>query len=157
MPQEQEIVWHVLTHEHKVHSADWYWALGLATVIGAALCVYFGNILLALILILGAGSIITLKLRGPREHQVKVDARGVTLDGTLYPWKSVHSFWVNTDETRGGPCMYLTTKSVLNPHITIPLDGQEHAAAVQAFCKQHTEEVEQWPHFGEHVAELLGL
>lgn len=157
MPQPEEIVWHVQTHEHKVHSADWYWALGLVTLIGAGLCIFFGNILLALILIIGAGSIVTLKLRGPREHQVRVDARGITLDGTLYLWKSIHSFWVNVDETRGGPCIYLTTKSMLNPRITIPLDNQEHASEVKAFCKQHALEQEQWPHFGEHLAEMLGL
>ena len=157
MPEPQEIVWHVLTHEHKEHSADWFWTLGVGTVVAAILCVYFGNILLALILIIGAASIITLKIRGPREHQVRVDARGMTLDGTVYPWLSINSFWVNTDEMRGGPCIYLTTKSLLNPRITIPLDNQEHAAEVRTFCKQHAAELEQWPHFGEHIAELLGL
>ena len=146
-----------MTHEHKVHTADWYWTLGLLTLLGAGLCIYLGNILLALILIIGAGSIVTLKVRGPREHQVKVDPRGLTLDGTLYPWSSIHSFWVNTDEMRGGPCVYLSTKSILNPRITVPLDNQAHAEQVRAFCKRYAREEEQIPHFAEHLAELLGL
>src|SRR6185312_13761817 len=103
MAAEQEILWHVLTHEHKEHTTDWYWALGLLTIVGVAASIYFGNLLLALILIIGAGSIMILKIRGPREHQVRVDARGLTLDGTVYPWKSLHSFWVNDNPVRGGP------------------------------------------------------
>jgi hypothetical protein len=157
MAPEQEIVWHVLTHEHKEHTADWYWALGLLTLVGAGLSMYFGNLLLALILIIGAGSIVMLKIRGPREHQVRVDQRGITLDGTVYPWKSIHSFWVNDDEARGGPCIYLTTHSLLTPRVTVPLDSKEHAAQVRAYVKRYAEEEEQWPHFGEHLAELLGL
>ena len=157
MAPEQEIVWHVLTHEHKEHTADWFWALGLLTLVGAGLSVYFGNILLALILIIGAGSIVTLKIRGPREHQVRVDVRGIALDGTLYPWKTVGSFWVNTNPEHGDLCMYLMTKSFLHPRITVPLDNLEHAADVRAFCKRFAQEEEQWPHFGEHLAEMLGL
>lgn len=157
MAGEQEIVWHVLTHEHKEHSADWFWALGLLTVLGAGLSVYFGNILLALILIIGAGSIVTLKIRGPREHQVRVDARGIALDGTLYAWKTLVSFWVNTDAKHGDPCIYLTTHSLLNPHITVPLDSVEHGEQVRSFCRRYAKEEERLPHFGEHLAELLGL
>lgn len=157
MAPEQEIVWHVLTHEHKEHSADWYWAVGLLTLLGAVLSVYFGNILLALILIIGAGSIVVLKIRGPREHQVTVDARGTTLDGTLYPWKNIHSFWVNKDESRGDLCVYLTTHSWIMPRITVPLDNMAHAEQVEAYMKRFAPEEEQWPHFGEHLAELLGL
>ncbi|MCX6819893.1 MAG: hypothetical protein NT019_01215 [Candidatus Adlerbacteria bacterium] len=157
MPDEHNITWHVLTHEHKVHTADWYWALGLLTLLGAGLSIYFGNILLALILIIGAGSIMTLKIRGPREHQVRVDSRGIALDGTLYVWKTVDSFWVNTNTERGGPCIYLTTKSILAPRITVPLDNLAHAEQVRVYCKRFAREEEQWPHFGEHIAEILGL
>ena len=157
MPASPELVWHVETHEHKEHTADWYWALGLITVAGAVLSVWFGNILLALILLIGVSAIVTLKLRGPREHQVRMDARGVTLDGTLYPWKSIHTFWVNADDMRGGPCVYLTTHSLLTPRITVPLDSREHADEVRGFLKQFAQEEEQTPHFGEHLAEMFGL
>ncbi len=157
MPESQEIVWHVLTHEHKEHSTDWYWAVGLVTLVGAALSIYFGNLLLAMILVIGAGSIMTLKIRGPREHQVKVDGKGLTLDGTVYPWKSVHSFWINLDESRGGPCIYITTTSLLMPRITVPLDSAEHGGQVREYMKRYTLEEEQWPHFGERLAEIVGL
>jgi hypothetical protein len=159
MPQHEEITWNVLTHEHKEHTADWYWALGLLTVAGAGISFYFGNLLLGMILIIGAISIVILKIRGPREHGVKLDPRGATLDGTLYPWKSVQSFWIYTDHELA-PRLYLTTHSLIMPRIILPLDDASHSQQVRAFCVQYAEEAdedERKPYFLEHIAEIFGL
>jgi hypothetical protein len=99
MPEgNQEMSWSVITHEHKEHSVDWYWALGVLALAGAVLSVFFGNLLLAVIILLGAGSRWAyLVARGPREHEVKIDDRGLMIDGTRYPYSSIHSFWVEHD------------------------------------------------------------
>lgn len=160
MPQQEEIVWHVLTHEHKEHSTDWYWALGLATVLGAAASIFFGNLLLGVILLIGGASIGILKVRGPREHQVKIDARGVTLDGTIYKWKSVQTFWIHADQSDDAPRLYLTTHSLLMPRIVVPLDSVEHSDEVRTVCLQYLEEApeeERKPFFIEHLSEIFGL
>lgn len=160
--EEGGITWHVLTHEHRDRSADWYWALGIFAIGGAAASIYFGNILLAIILVVGAGSIGVLAVRGPREHMVRVDKRGVTLDGTLYPYKSIQSFWVAIEENvpedvQPRAQLFLTTNGFLHPYITIPLDDMEHAKGVRELLSQYSEEEEQYPHFGEQLAELFGL
>lgn len=160
MPQQEEIVWHVLTHEHKEHSTDWYWALGLLTVAGAALSIFFGNLLLGIILVLGGISIAILKIRGPREHQVRLDARGTTLDGTLYKWDSMQSFWVHAVPGDSSPRLYINTRSLLMPRIVVPLDSAEHGQQVRGFCLKYVEEApeeEQRPHIVEHLAEIFGL
>lgn len=157
MPSEQEqvISWTVLTHEHKERSTDWYWTLGALVVVGIGLSVFFGNILLAIILAVGGSSIGFLAARGPREHMVRLDKRGVSLDGTLYPYSSIHSFWV--DENAESPRLFLSTSGFLSPSITVPLDNVSHAQDVRAFLKKFGEEEEQRPHLGEHLAELFGL
>lgn len=153
--QEQAISWTVLTHEHKDRSADWYWTLGALAVVGIGLSIFFSNILLAIILAVGAGSIGFLAARGPREHMVRIDKRGVSLDGTLYPYPSIHSFWV--EESAENPRLFLSTSGFLSPSITVPLDNASHAQSVRDFLKKFGEEEEQRPHFGEHLAEMLGL
>ncbi len=153
--QGQDISWHVQTHEHRERSSDWYWALGLLGLVGAGLSIFFGNVLLAIILVVGAGSIGLLAARGPREHEVKIDRRGITLDGTLYPYPAVQSFWV--EEEAGEPKLFLTTNNLLMPHISVPLDSAAHAGQVRAYLRGYLEEEEQWEHFGENVARLLGL
>jgi len=158
------IRWVVLTHEHQERSVDWYWAFGLIALAGIGVSIYFNNILFALIIALGALSIGILLARGPREHEVHVHERGITLDGTLYPYQSLQSFWVAPefepeDESDDEYPLYLrlTTSSYVHPHFTIPLEDSAHASEVREFLAQYLDEVEQQPHVSEHVARLLGL
>lgn len=153
--QEQVISWSVVTHTHKERSADWYWAFGLFTLGGIALSIFFTNYMLAIILVLGMGSIGILAARGPREHNVRIDKRGIAIDGTLYIYRTIQSFWV--EEETDEPRLFITTSGLLSPHITIPLDHPEHADEVRAYLREILTEEEQRPHFGEHLAEMFGL
>lgn len=153
-PQEQGLSWQVTTHEHKERTPDWYWTLGLLILVGAGLSIFFGNILLAVILLLGGGSLGYLVARGPREHTVKLDQKGVVLDGTLYPYKNIHSFWV---EEHSEPRLLLTTSGVLHPQLVIPLLSSARAMSVRSYLRRFLQEEEQRAHLGEHLAEIFGL
>jgi hypothetical protein len=154
----QSISWQVETHVHKDRSVDWYWGLGLGAVVAAAISLLLGNLLFALILLLGAGSIATLVARGPREHWVRVDSRGVSLDGTLYRYTSVQSFWIeHADGAQREPRLLLSTNGIFSPQIVVPLGNSTRAANVRTMLKRFATEEEQEPHLGEHLAELFGL
>jgi len=156
MPEStQDMVWSVTTHEHRERTVDWYWALGVIAVAGAALSVFFGNILFAVVLVLGAVSIGYLAARGPREHTVKIDNRGITIDDTRYPFASVYSFWVEHEQER--PHLFLTMRGLLNPHLSLMLDSEAQGNAVREHLLSHIKEEEQGPHVGEHLAEMFGL
>lgn len=161
-PQGQTIIWNVITHVHKERTADWYWGLGVLTFVAAAISIWVGNLLFALILIVGAGSIGALLARGPREHSVRIDSRGVSIDGTLYPFKSLKSFWVDRGDAGPLPAgrqarLYLMTSGIMSPHVMLPLESVAQADQVHSVLRRVVEEKEQEPHFGEHLAELFGL
>jgi hypothetical protein len=155
MAGEEKISWSVTTHTHTEHSVDWYWALGLVVIVAAAACVWLGNFLFALILLVGGGCVGWLAARGPREHEVVVSERGVTLDGTLYRWTGIHSFWV--EKEMEAPHLFLTLTGLLTPRLMIRLDDHSQAEALRAHLIRFVNEEEQVPHAGEHVAQLLGL
>lgn len=157
MDEGQTISWQVETHEHKERSTDWYWGLGLGSVAAAAISLFFSNVLFAAIILLAAGSIATLVARGPREHWVKVDARGVSLDGTLYQYRSIRSFWVESETHTRGPRLLISTSGFFSPQLVIPLENSIRAQNVRAFLRRFAKEEEQEPHLGEHLAELFGL
>jgi hypothetical protein len=150
------ISWNVVTHVHKERTNDWYWALGLVAVVGAGISLWVGDLLFAIIILIGAGSLGTLAARGPREHGVRIDNKGIAIDGTLYTYSSLKSFWV--DKTNpDAPRLYLMTHGIMAPHITLPLDNLGQADQVRSYLRPKIEEVEQEPHFGEHILELIGL
>jgi hypothetical protein len=153
--EEKHITWSVMTHNHNERTADWYWALGLVVVVGAAACVWLGDFLFALIVLLGGGCVGWLAARGPREHEVKITERGIALDGTLYRWQGVRSFWVERDMEP--PHLLLTLAGFLTPHLMLRLDDHSQAEAVRAHLIRFVNEEEQHPHVGEHIAQMLGL
>lgn len=155
--QGQSISWQVETHVHRERSTDWYWGLGLGAVAAAGLSLFFGNILFALIIILGVGSIAVLAARGPREHWMRIDGRGVSVDGTLYRFSSIQSFWVQPETEAHEARMLVTTSGVFSPQLVIPLGTMTRAQNVRAFMRRFTQEQEQEAHLGEHLAELFGL
>lgn len=153
--RDQTISWTVITHVHREHSVDWYWSVGIIAVVAAGVSIWLGNLLFALIILVGVGSLGALFMRGPREHAVRVDNRGVSIDGTLYPYRSIQSFWVERNPEY--PRLYLTTHAVVSPHIMLPLDNGAQAEQVRSYLKRLVNEVEQEPHFGEHLANMFGL
>ncbi len=155
MPEGKKISWDVVTHEHRERSSDWYWTLGTLGVVGAGVSLWFSNGLFAIILLLGAGSIGYLAARGPREHSIHIDEKGIKIDGTLYAFKSIRSFWV--EEGVEFPRLFLTTSGVLSPHLAIPLDSPAQGRDVREHLREFVKEEEQETHIGEHLAEIFGL
>lgn len=156
MPEgSDEFSWNVITHEHRERSVDWYWALGVSALLGAVISVFFGNVLLAVIIIIGAGSLGALAARGPREHAVRVDKRGISVDGTLYPYASIHSFWIERETEY--PRLFISTTGVLAPHFNFEIHETINIDRLEVFLKQFAKEEEQGPHVGEYLAEIFGL
>lgn len=153
--QEQELSWRVASHRYREHSNDWFWGLGVIALVGAVASVIFGNILLAMIIVLGAVSLGMLSKQQPREHAVQIDRRGIVIDGTRYPYSSVRSFWVaQTDQS---PQLFVSLMGLVAPHLSIELAHEVEAERVRAFLKQYAEEVEQGPQLGEQLLQIFGL
>ena len=155
MPQEQELSWHIASHTMRERSNDWFWGLGAAAIIGAIGSIIFGNALLAIIIALGAFTLGYLALQQPREHNVTIGQRGISIDGTRYPYKSIHSFWVEHAEKNVR--LFVTMNGVLAPHLSIYLADTIESDKVRRYLKRYIPEVEQGPQLGEHLAEIFGL
>ncbi len=155
MPVAQHMEWSTTTHEHYERSTDWYWGLGIIALVGSGAAIFFGNFLFAVIILIGTFSVGFLAARGPREHTMRIDDRGISVDGTRYPYSAVHSFFVEHDMEN--PRLFMTMRGALSPHFSLVLDSAQQGNDVRAHLKQHIEEVEQGPHAGEHLARILGL
>lgn len=151
----QEMSWSVMTHQHRERSTDWYWGLGVLALAGAAAAIFFGNVLFAIIIVMGASSIGFLAARGPREHAIKMDDRGLSVDGTRYPWTAVHSFWVEHDEET--PYLFITMRGAFSPRIMVELDSRQQGDDVREHLRQRVAQEEQGPHIGERLANIFGL
>ena len=141
------ISWHAPTHEYAERSTDWYWALGVLALAGAVLAIFFGNILLAVIIGLASFIVGFLAIKEPRMCEIEVNERGVRVDTNLYPYRSLKSFAID-DESRERVQLIVMTTSILNPELVLPLGDHVTPEQLKAALLQKLPE-------GEHVESAL--
>lgn len=148
--------WVTLSHDHIDRSIDWFWALGVIALAGAAVSVILGNFLLGAIIIVAAVAFGMLAAKGPRECSIMVSERGIAIDRRLYPFRSLKSFWIDAT-TRTPPHLILAAESLLSPQVVIPLTGELDARSLREFLLKRLEEVEQYESPITRIVETLGL
>jgi hypothetical protein len=91
----EELSWSEYEYAHRPKTVDWFWGLGLITLISAGVSIYFSNVLLAAILILGAISIGLFAVRLPKEVLYTINERGVGVGDDFYHYEELESFFIH--------------------------------------------------------------
>lgn len=118
--QGQDLEWEALEYHHIEKTSDWYWGLGLLAVAGIGVTIFFGNILFAAVILLGAGALALFGTRPPHMMHFAITDRGVSIGKNLYPYGTLDSFWV-IDDPHTHPQLLVKSKKLLMPLIVIPI------------------------------------
>ena len=154
--KDSSISWQAATHEYKERSADWFWGLGVAALIGAVLAVFFGNLLLSVIIVLGGFMIGFLAIKEPRMCDISVSSQGVRIDHSLYPYRSLKSFSID-DESREIPQLIVMTNSLLNPELVLPLEEHVDQQKVREILLSKLPEEDHVESPLARIADMLGF
>ena len=121
------ISWSAPEHEHREHSADWYWAVSIVTISLAIAFVLLDNMLLSIIILLGIGALLVHTKHPSRLAECTISKKGIRIDSKLYPWETLESFWIldGKEDVRypHGPKILLISKKTFMTHIVIPLSA----------------------------------
>lgn len=157
MPRAALLEWEGKEYDHNPKSADWYWALGIIAVAGAIASILFGNYLIALLIIIAAGTLALHAAKHPVEHRFRLVEEGLMVGDDLHPFERMVSFC--TLEDIGGefpPMLSIKTDSWLSPHLVIPLKGVNIDVVYAHFLQNVDENAH--PHtFADLVAAWLGF
>lgn len=154
--QNISVAWETLEYEPRPKSADWFWGLGIGALAIAIGSLFWGNILLAVIAVVGAVCVGLLSLREPELIEVGIDRRGVRVEGTLYPFNTLDSFWVETREELQ-PKITLKSKKFFMPHISVPIPEEIDPHDVRDIMLAFLQEEEHNESLLTLVAERLGF
>ena len=138
-------------------SNDWYWGLGIIAVCGTVAAIFFGNLLFAAIIALAAVILGMVALREPREYDVEINERGVLIDNELYPYRSIHSFWIDDREHRAAPKLFLITAGIMHPHVAVLVAPPADADSVRDYLRRYVAETKEEHTFSTMFADFLGL
>ena len=142
-------------YKHQPKHPDWFWALGIIAVAGAATALLFGNFLFALLILIGSFVVGVFAQKHPSEFEFEISERGITVGKTLYPYQTLESFWVSEINPKK-PILILESKRLFLPHITIPL-STTNPGAVREFLIRHLKEEEHQDSLSEQIGEWFGF
>jgi len=157
MNTEPILEWESYSREPIERSEDWFWGLIILAFFAGIISLIFGNLLLAVIIALGAFSLYYHERRpADIRVQVKIDKRGVQLDNELFTYEKIRSFWV--EETKEGkpPTLILHYQRMFVPNIHIPILGPS-PETVRATLLQFGEEEKHQETFTEGIFEAFGF
>lgn len=143
------LTWEAPEHHHIEKGSDWYWALGIIAAVGAVLAIVFGNILFAIVILLGATIMTIVSLREPAIIPFAITPRGVRVNDRLYPYATLASFCIDDEDPRG-PQLLLRSSGALAPIIVMPIPDEYVEEIDDVLSKRLPEE-----HLEESLAHRL--
>ena len=149
--------WEGTEYEREEKSADWYWALGIIATASAVASVLFGNILLAIVILIGSVALALHAAKHSPVHHFALTEHGLVIGHDLHPFNNMHSFSVLEDiEGKEPPVLSIKTHSLLTPHLVLTLEGTD-VDAIYAYLLERVEEQEHEHSLTELVSGWLGL
>src|SRR3989344_9195022 len=130
------ISWRAYEFAHRPKTSDWYWAVGIVTVGAVVACIFFSNIILAVLIVIAALALILHANKPPRLLEYHLTSRGLVIDKQLYPIATIDSFWI--DEYKNGVAkLIIKSSKKMMPYIIVPLVPEVTADEVRYFFFQH--------------------
>mgnify|MGYP001449080420 CR=1 FL=1 len=113
--------WTAPEYSHKERGNDWFWSLGLITIVAFGIAIWLHNYVFAIFLLISGGSLILFTLRHPQEVTYTIETRGFFMGKDLYPWKNLKSFNIKNIEHEPYAKLMIETNKYFLPIYTIPV------------------------------------
>lgn len=152
---QNALTWYVPEYEWYERHPDWFWIIGTAALCIAIGSIYFHNILLAIIIILGTILILNYAIREPQVILVSLNEQGLRIHNKLYRFESIKSFWIR--EERTVPMLVIESSRPFLPHIIVPITDIAPEKIREFIKGKKIKEVEHEISLIDIIAEYLGF
>ncbi|MEY2641158.1 MAG: hypothetical protein RL150_551 [Candidatus Parcubacteria bacterium] len=150
------IEWKALEHAHRDHSNEWYWTVGSIAIAGAILSLYFGNVILAILIVLSGFTAILQAHTPPNILLYRITRRGIQIGKTAYPYSSLQSFWVIDEAVHDR--IILRSQKLFMPYIIIPFDSTKtDPDEIRDYLLEYLDEEEMEEPVLNQIMERLGF
>ena len=154
MATEALISWNAPSHLYVEKRPDWYWTVGIITLALAAVALIFGQVITGIFVIVAAVALVIHASHPPHSLYCEVNDRGIMIDGILYPFVSLESFWIPHDEVPGK--MIVKSRKTFMPFIIIYIEEIDPEKVREVMLK-YIAETEHHESFLKHLLERCGF
>lgn len=121
--KSETIKWSAPEFEYREKTADWFWIVGIATVTLIVLAFLFKNILWGILAAIGGFSIALYGAKKPAIIKFEIGPKGVEVDGRMFDYENLESFWINYDPPRKKELIIKSQKTFM-PYVKIMLKNE---------------------------------
>jgi hypothetical protein len=154
MATEPLISWDAPEHYHTAKTSDWYWSVGIITLAIAAVTMIFGNVISGIFVIVAAVALVLHASHPARELHIEINDRGVAIEGRLYSFLTLESFWIPHDEFPAK--LIIKSRKLLMPLIVVYIHDIDPEAVREVMLK-YIAETEHHEPFLKHLLERCGF
>ena len=151
-----QVAWSAHEHDHYEKTPDWYWGLGLLVLVLTIGAIFFNNVLLAILILLGGVMVGVYASRHPDRYEFALTPRGVIIHNKLYPYKTLESFWIDDIHPHATPKLLLKSTKTFMPLIVVPLEDVD-LELIHVYLNRHLPEVEKAEPLAHKLFELVGF
>jgi len=145
--------WQTLEYPEKHRGKDWFFAVWLLAVSGAATSFILANFLFGVLIIVGTIGLTLFATRKPNLLNISIEERGVRIDKQFYFYKDIDSFWAEEGET---PRLFIGLKKALLPYIVISIEDYS-PEEIRDYLSRYLEEKEHTESLFEVLMDRLGF
>ena len=117
--KEPRIRWEIEEYAHREKGPDWFWALGVIALAGAAIAVIYHDTLFAIFIILSAFILGAYAARKPDIIEIAISDAGIKIRNYFYPYANIKSFGI--DESELGNHLIIESDRLITPIVSSPL------------------------------------
>ncbi len=147
--------WKTLEYSEKNRGSDWFWAVGIILISVAVSSVILDNLLFAVFIVIAGIALILQVIRKPDEITVRIDERGVDIDGTLYLYQALEAFWIEHLGDNDFQLL-LRSKKLLVPYIVVHIEGVS-VQELRDYISHYIEEEEMHEPLSQKIMDRLGF
>ena len=117
----EKIEWSAPEYSHKERNNDWFWTIGLITIVACGVSVWLHNNMFAVFLLVSGSCLIMFTMRHPQDVTYTIETKGITMGKDLHEWTKVKSFNIKNNDSDNYARLLIETKKHLLPIYTIPV------------------------------------
>lgn len=129
------ITWSLPEYSHKERGNDWFWAIGLVTIISCGIAVWLHNYVFAVFLLISGCCLIMFTLRHPQDVTYIIETKGLSMGKDLYEWKGIKSFNIKKSDSNIYDKLLIETSKYFLPIYTIPLPKEKEEEIKETLLK----------------------
>ena len=153
--QVRAVLFEAYEHTNPPKTSDWFLIVGILTLSIAIASILLGNALFGMLVFLGGMVTALLAMKEPKIVSYGVTQRGIRIDDKLFPYTTLHSYYIDEDAPQG-PELLIKSEKMFMPLLVLPLP-EDSIGAIEDIIAQRLPEAHIEKPFGHKLLEFFNL